>query len=91
MKCVDTDNWIREQTELSIEVGSPRSETTSMCGTQDASQIRQKGYTKLLGGKQWAQGRSNGGLFLATATGAKAVVHGDDSCCWTTTTRRTRP
>eukprot|EP00971_Amphidinium_carterae_P160516 3182224-Amphidinium_carterae.2 len=39
---------------------------------------RRKDYMKLLGGKQWAQGRSNGGLLLDTATGAKTFVHGDD-------------
>eukprot|EP00971_Amphidinium_carterae_P087646 1734112-Amphidinium_carterae.1 len=49
-----------------------------MYGTQDASQIWQKDYTKLLGGKQWVQGTSNGALFHDTSTGANAVVREDD-------------
>eukprot|EP00971_Amphidinium_carterae_P225701 4476309-Amphidinium_carterae.3 len=43
-----------------------------------ASQIWQRYYAKLLGGKQWKQGQSNGALFYDTVTQAKTVVHGDD-------------
>eukprot|EP00971_Amphidinium_carterae_P349060 6490826-Amphidinium_carterae.1 len=50
----------------------------SMYGTQDASQIWQRDYAKLLGGKQWKQGDSYGALFYETTTQARAVVHGDD-------------
>eukprot|EP00971_Amphidinium_carterae_P141680 2806772-Amphidinium_carterae.3 len=49
----------------------------SMYGTQDASQIWQKNYTKLLGGEQWKQGQSNGALFYDTVTQSRAVAHGD--------------
>eukprot|EP00971_Amphidinium_carterae_P218872 4344365-Amphidinium_carterae.1 len=45
----------------------------SMYGTQDASQVWQKDYAKLLGGKQWRQGDSNGALFYETNTQARAV------------------
>eukprot|EP00971_Amphidinium_carterae_P207321 4113361-Amphidinium_carterae.2 len=50
----------------------------SMYGTEDASQIWQKDYAKLLGGKHWRQGASNGALFYDTVSQARAVVHGDD-------------
>eukprot|EP00971_Amphidinium_carterae_P039032 767280-Amphidinium_carterae.1 len=50
----------------------------SMYGTQDASQIWQKDYAKLLGGQHWKQGDSNGALFYDTVIEAKADVHGDD-------------
>eukprot|EP00971_Amphidinium_carterae_P350127 6491397-Amphidinium_carterae.1 len=50
----------------------------SMYSTQDAVQIWQKDYAKLLGGKHWKQGDSNGALFYDTVSQARAVVHGDD-------------
>eukprot|EP00971_Amphidinium_carterae_P081882 1619789-Amphidinium_carterae.1 len=55
-----------------------------MYGTQDASQIWQKDYAKLLGGKQWKQGDSNGALFYETNThastsrGARRLLLGDE-------------
>eukprot|EP00971_Amphidinium_carterae_P199491 3959076-Amphidinium_carterae.3 len=50
----------------------------SMYGTQDASQIWQKDYAKLLGGKPWKQGDSNGALFYDTVSQARAVMQRDN-------------
>eukprot|EP00971_Amphidinium_carterae_P024250 478695-Amphidinium_carterae.1 len=43
-----------------------RQQVAQMYGTQDVSQIWQKYYAKLLGGKHWKQGDSNGALFYDT-------------------------
>ena len=50
----------------------------SLYGTQDASNIWQQDYTKLLLSGGWKPGRSNPSLFYSKATEGRGLCHGDD-------------